>query len=442
MSLLLFFFFAIGLFFKYLFINIQEPDGSHGLFLLALFIIMQTTIMGVLCMGKTLKVRLSFLFLLFFWSYLALKIVVQSSDLELLKQWLFALTSGNFTFYALASSIGFNIKYIFELLLKERKLVPLFSAGLIFLSVMVLLELLKTYYIFLPNIRSDIFLLNHDANYSYQRRGNFLNILFIVYLFLVVVHYILKIKWREKWSLPWFFVCLFLVNSAIAIFVSQVFGSNKTVLCLALYVVVLLILPGLSKIRSTLNGRLKLISFFSFGILSRLFFITFLFLLLLIIYLYIGKDELQEILNKFRIFNYGNHDGFVNSSVSNRIKLWDNFIDHFDINPLFGNVIVDKLTTGKGTYVHSFVLSMLTHTGLVGFLLFLLYVFSAVKERMRLSQIAILENNIYTVFVMMVFLGLLVFAFLGVFVSWMPIWFLMGLIFPCLVLSSKNPLYI
>jgi hypothetical protein len=74
-------------------------------------------------------------------------------------------------------------------------------------------------------------------------------------------------------------------------------------------------------------------------------------------------------IGRLRIFEFGART-LLGSSVTARWDiLVDNYWTHQCHSPIFGQMFVDRLTTGGGTYVHS-LLSLLPHLGLVGAMAF------------------------------------------------------------------------
>ena len=122
------------------------------------------------------------------------------------------------------------------------------------------------------------------------------------------------------------------------------------------------------------------------------------------------------------------------SSVSSRLALLDNFALQFSYSPLFGNMNVDCLTTGCGSYVHSLLATLLTHTGLLGFFLFAFYILIAYKERFKLFTVAnnqqiILISNIANLTAIMMVTAILLIAIVATSMHWAVLWFALGLFF-------------
>lgn len=119
-------------------------------------------------------------------------------------------------------------------------------------------------------------------------------------------------------------------------------------------------------------------------------------------------------------------------SVESRIELWNNFSVHFADSPLLGNMAVDVETTGRGSYVHSLVGMLLTHTGIVGFVLFATAVALAVRSLLRQpvrppELEAAGRGRPESIFMAAMLVAFLVVASLGTAISWAPVWFVLGL---------------
>jgi len=118
------------------------------------------------------------------------------------------------------------------------------------------------------------------------------------------------------------------------------------------------------------------------------------------------------------------------SSVSSRLALLDNFAVQFAHSPFFGNMNVDCLTTGCGSYVHSLLATLLTHTGFFGFFLFSSYLILAYKERLKVennqAQKSVLAANIFNLYSMLFFSAVLLIAIVGTSLTSATLWFTMG----------------
>ncbi|MFW5887000.1 MAG: hypothetical protein ACOCUL_04515, partial [Bacteroidota bacterium] len=152
-------------------------------------------------------------------------------------------------------------------------------------------------------------------------------------------------------------------------------------------------------------------------LISSLFFITAAFALM---------RYFSISLSNLRIFSYGT--GKI-SSVGTRMDiLTNNFLTHFAYNPFFGNAQVEIETTGGGTYIHS-LLSILTHTGIVGLIFFMVFLFAIYNDitKNTSNDISLYTNKHYSLFRLLSVSIILTYAILWAFFNWMPLWFGIGL---------------
>lgn len=108
------------------------------------------------------------------------------------------------------------------------------------------------------------------------------------------------------------------------------------------------------------------------------------------------------------------------TSISSRVSLLGTFFEQFAVDPLFGNFSADKyIGLPEGSYVHSFILSVLTHTGVAGFVVFSIALVSIVVSRYgQLTSVDILAFRAAGV--------LMVLGTLYTFFTWPPVWFFIG----------------
>ncbi len=134
---------------------------------------------------------------------------------------------------------------------------------------------------------------------------------------------------------------------------------------------------------------------------------------------YIGVDKSQ-----LRIFGYGSEEVF---SITSRLSLLsENYLRHLSYSPIFGNTQVDALTTGPGTYAHSF-LAILSHLGLVGFALFLILLGSMIYRHTQQWRFAgDSEDRFAAFFASSSLMFVTGFGFAATFYTWLPFWFAVG----------------
>jgi O-antigen ligase len=99
----------------------------------------------------------------------------------------------------------------------------------------------------------------------------------------------------------------------------------------------------------------------------------------------------------------------------------------------------DNIIYKQGTYPHSFILSLFTHCGLIGFSLFLLYfllaIFEFYKELIKQNNDIIIYHKLF-IFSLTIIVFLM--ANLSSFLVWYPAWFTFGFCFPILKIQSKH----
>ena len=114
------------------------------------------------------------------------------------------------------------------------------------------------------------------------------------------------------------------------------------------------------------------------------------------------------------------------SSINSRLIILKNFPSQFIQSPIFGGWYPEISSgAGKGNFQHSFLLSILTHTGLLGFSLFISSFYKIVRIRfIKLANHSIdifLNFQIIYIFFIANFIAFLIFP---------PFWFLFGFISP------------
>lgn len=112
------------------------------------------------------------------------------------------------------------------------------------------------------------------------------------------------------------------------------------------------------------------------------------------------------------------------SSVSTRLAILDSFNDQFAIAPLLGHFRAEILAgTGVGLYVHNIPLSILTHTGIVGFGIILVPIVATMIPRLTGSRMDISEYQITRYIVILLVVGAQY-----TFFTWSIFWFLLGVL--------------
>lgn len=441
LSKFILFFMMICSLLLYLFTNIKLIDeGSPALAVLAFSVMIGVFLLVLeIILKKNIYIKKSFFFLVLFLIYFIVNITLnRPNDLKAL---LIATTGGIILFYILGSLVAMNLLYIKEKILKSNQFLNMFNFFYIVFCLLFFVLFLDTFTTLIANVRTDLFLLA-DLNGMYQRPGAFLVISFFIYsfitaFFLFVNKYEKKSKFMTLMAFLLFVLyCLLTIGGML---LSQMIGSNNTLVNLSglLFATsIFYIFINFTKSENLLSKiKLNIKKIFLSKLASKLFG-SILISLFMVFVLLLGLINFFNIdLDKFRIFGFGTET----NAMTTRLELISNFFIHFDYNPIFGNMAVDTLTTGEGTYIHSFVGSLLTHLGIVGFILFFIYLFVAIKEKLN-NHNNLFVNNLLSLYSLVVFVGIFAIASFGTFITWVPIWFLLGLIFPPIIFKNRKEL--
>lgn len=339
-----------------------------------------------------------FLIFILFLFYFAFKAVFQYSDLSRFFSYSLGTSGGVVLFYFLGTFLTLNV-------IKNKRVVGFFSNKywiLIFCLVFLNLGLSLVLKNALVNVRSDIFLIS-DLEEGYQRAGDFLTILFFIGT--IFVFFILKRV--GEISVSFLVFCLYLIMLFLVGAISQIIGSNK-----GLVIPVLMCFSAFFIFLKDFKGRGKNIAKS--------------FLLggggVILVYVFLKFD-----FSSLRVLGYGTGES---SSLQSRYEIFvRNFYVHFTHSPYVGDLNVDTLLTGQGSYVHSFLFFTLTHFGIIGFLILSYYIFSCYRS--------IIGENEQLKLNKMIFIVILGISILSTAVFWPVIWFVMGVLCPAFLFVSR-----
>jgi len=419
-------FFIFSLFVTYIIHNVKiMGNGSASIILLVIiYIFMLLHFFINLVLNKNIILRKSIWVLLLFFLYLIVNITIDTQDINIILNYTISTSGGIVLFYVLGIYMIYLIQTLEENIKLDKKI---FRYVLLFFILIIfnLYLITDTYLYLIKDIRSDIFMLHDDNNY--QRPANFLT---INYIFLSILHIkiLIYITYFNKYSFLRFMLNIFLyLNFIIAILLTQMIGSNNGFVSLSgiLFLNILISFLMKNKLFFT-RFEIKFINIFIGRTANKIWkyiFVTIIILLtiliLLIIYLNIN-------INIFRIFGFGSNEL---SSITSRLEILQHFTEQFNISPIFGNILSHKiLGDGNGEYMHSFLLSILTHLGFLGFILCIIYLYLSLKELFH-HRTNIYKQNIENIYYILLFLGLFTIANIGTFFIWTPIWFLFGMLF-------------
>ena len=138
-----------------------------------------------------------------------------------------------------------------------------------------------------------------------------------------------------------------------------------------------------------------------------------------------------DLLKGTRLSRFGADDGILGPRIR---LLVENFIDQFNVAPLWGHSFADGLTTGDGSYIHSLPVYLLIHTGLVGLILFFLFFYSHVRNKVIFINKCLAYPNpsvdlVRNLIGLYAILCALCIAIIGTSLFWGFLWFGIGLSF-------------
>lgn len=433
----LLFFMMLVILVLYLFTNIKLiGEGSPALILLVASVMIGAFLIVLeIILKKGVYIKKSFLVLMLFFLYFIVNITINRPDD--LKAMLIATTGGIILFYILGSLIAINLLCIKEKVLNSSKFLNIFNFLYIIFTLFLIALTIDTFITLMMNVREDLFLIA-DSDEAYQRPGSFLVIAFFIYSFLTVFFISVNNYTKRYKFISFILFGLYCLVAFVTMMLSQMFGSNNALVniggLLFTTTIFYVLINFLNSKYLLSNIKLNIKKIFLSKLTRKLFGSMFIALFIIIFLLIILISTLDIDFDKFRIFGFGS--GEI-SSVNSRLALWNNFLVHFNYNPIFGNFAVDSLTTGEGSYVHSFIATLFTHLGIVGFLLFFVYLCVAIKEALN-NNSHLYVNNLFSLYGIVVFSGIFTIASFGTFITWIPLWFLLGLIFPPAVFKIER----
>lgn len=363
--------------------------------------------------------------------YISLRIVTDISDIDYLRSFWFSTTLGCLLFYMLGAFIAWVTKEI-NLWCNKNKYLSRYNYYLGFFYI--LCNSLLNLHVFvklLPRRRPVFFLI--DKFGFYQRPGNFI----IINTFLIAYCYFnIQSNNKKNYLLDIFYFSYFIITILLIQFV----GSNNGflgvfgILFISIVYKYFLLKENKNEQKSFVSedkpktiNKCILSCFKKLGLISVcLFVILFLFF-----------TAFRGLMPPIRILHYNLNEEY--NPLDDRLTmLRENFSPQLSVNPIMGNMDADNIISGKGTYVHSFILSMMTHIGIIGVILFLLYFFSAVFEYYKSLHYTKNYKSFYLkLFVFLITIFIFLMANIASFFSWNPIWFVLGFCFPAIYYQKK-----
>tara|TARA_R110000850_G_scaffold96655_4_gene201875 strand:- start:10662 stop:12005 length:1344 start_codon:yes stop_codon:yes gene_type:complete len=416
--LILLYYFAINI------LNIGE-QGVGILYALGFFIL--SGLIGLrLIVIRRLYFRLSFLLLLLLVILVTVRIVFDRAEIAFLKETLIGSTGGVIFFFLMGVALSFSLLELLRLSTRRPARVAMLGYFLL-LAVSVFYGYLAIE--LKERLRDDIFLIKMEGA-SYQRPGNFLTIVFLLYSVLFFI--VMLVKEYNKLKTPFSFAMplIYLASTCVAAFSAQMIGSNNSFLMISSIGVITLVSYSVKSVSLRYPGSRRQVTdrVLSYSVIRSLFFrgaivVGGIFLFLVVIVNWADFD-----IKQMRFFGFGDSE---NDSVSSRLSIFKgNFILHYSDSPLWGNYNIDVESTGAGTYVHSALGYSLTHTGVVGFIVLLTMIVLVIRDLVSSSVIfdGSLSFQLKSVRMLFLFLFLVVFvvASLATVMTWSVLWFSLG----------------
>lgn len=430
---------AIFSLFTYFFINIYAFRSDSHAFLLLPFFIIASVIFSSIEFYKCKKILInkSFYLLVFFWVWLVVRISHDVNDIEVLLGYTVKTSSGILLFYFMGSCISIYTGFVKRKCVSNEQLSYFFMLFVVSLSIFVFIGLLFIVNDFSSFLRDDVFLLV-DHGGMYQRAGIFLSIIFIIYCAFVCIFVFFSIKKNSNSTIILMNVLVFVlfsVNACNGFYLAQMIGSNNSAVCVSgimfttvfFYVFLLL----LNKSNSEFSLGYNIFNKFLYnGSIASFFSLFWLFIVL-----FIGINFYDIWFDDLRLFGFG---GKNNSLISRYELLTSNLWVHLSsINLFFGDFAIGHRTADEGSYIHSLILSILTNLGIFGLSIFVLYIAFAVKEKFIYLKVNY-YRQIFAIYEVMLFLGIMLIACIFTFLSWSVIWFVLGMLFPAVYFKENN----
>jgi hypothetical protein len=411
----------------YLFDNISKV-GSAGtaLPLLGTFFVCAVLVSMCLSLKKILYVRIHLILFFLFIAWIAFRVIVDINDLERLKSITIATTGGIILFFLVGAFVSLILR---QTLVKSRKNIFFIGVLLFYLGLLICLHFKLA-----ERVRPDIFLIA-DLDGAYQRPGNFLSISFIVISFMIFTNTLRLQDGKDGRVMYAFILILYTSQMLLALVASQLFGSNSaTGVVLGVYFTTLtMILTVNNKILYS-QYALNLLTLWSKRVLRRLILFVLISISAFAMFLSAFLHVLEFNLANINIFGFGL--GEINS-LDGRIEITlSSGLDQLAYSPIFGNMNVAYYTTGnEGRTLHSFFLYVIANLGIIGLTIVLMLFFLVIRQLMQ-EVVTRKSKNVFSDFYsgslalysLGVFLFILLFANISTDVSWIVLWFTLGMV--------------
>lgn len=413
----------------YLIANIVTVGEMMGtaLPLLAFNFVLSSIIFFLISLQRKLYLRnhLFLFFLLMGW--VAFRVSADLGDIYYLKQITIATTGGMVLFYFLGAFLGLSYNF----LLGPSSKVGFSKLLLLLFSILIAWLLLE----FSQRMHPDLFYLL-GINGFYQRPGNFLSILFILFSFAYLLLILKSISQAYGGIRRIFWLLFYTFSTVMALVASQLFGSNSaTGVIMGVYLITLvfaLVSPIKKAWLNYLCGKISLP--WSKRLLKQTFLIGLLGIFSISLTLFFLVHLTGFDISRTNLFGFGS--GSNNSLVSRADILVETGALQLSYAPFFGNINVAYLTTGDaGRTLHSFFPYVIANLGLFG-LIVVLSLFSSVfiqlynQVKRKYSFTDLQEYIVKTIYIYSIFIltYVLFFANISTDISWPVLWFTLGFV--------------
>ncbi|UYB69606.1 hypothetical protein NBH81_14720 [Aeromonas veronii] len=381
---------------------------------------------SILWLQQKLYFRIHLFIFLLLIAWLAIRIVIDLADVELLKQLTVATTGGMLLFFFLGTFWGLSYQ---TFLVHAGKIVIEKSSIIIFF-----ISLAWMLYNFSQRMHPSLFYIT-GVNGWYQRPGNFLSMSFIAVSYSYLLLVLKRIGQPCKSISIFFWLMLYTVSTFMALLGSQLFGSNSaTGVILGVYLITFvmsLVLPRKSMWINYLRQKLTLPwskqlvkSLALTSTIGLVIFITFVSFIIKMT----GFD-----ITSLNLLGFGSGS---NSSLLSRVEIiLETGIDQISYALFLGNINVAYLTTGNaGRTLHSFFPYVSANLGLIGLIIVLALLGNVAMQLYRESKqgrnagLCGYQTNMIALYSIFIFLYILFFANISTDVSWVVLWFTLGFV--------------
>ena len=380
----------------------------------------------------TLFIRLELCAVILFLIWFFYRVHTDTRDSELLWSLSFGTTGGLITFYLLGIIIAgcLGIESASRSAARAKLVFALLTGCFIYLW----LE-------FLPRIRADIFYLDNIKG-EYQRAGNFLSIMFILYSFCFITLFCNRsLLWHSLQQIPLLF--LYSMISLSAAVLGQLIGSNSaTGMTLGVSLITALIVIAWPRLNNEFSGEMDHVTEDANLPLILLRIIVFLFLGVYVVTLILMLCELTIGFSPLSL-NFFNFGAGGMPSLTNRLQLFDySGLQQLSYAPIFGNFRVAEEVTGEtGLYIHSFFPNIFSKLGGLGLLIMIsIVIITGCRQILDLHSRSTggsgFREKAQSGFRLIGFLYVLFFANLSTDVSWSVFWFSLGFLGQAIVIKN------